>query len=718
MAPSATLRKPFSQRLDDPDQSVLHQHSHGELGEQVSPHTMSVAVDHAHIQLIQQVQHELRTPVHGLLNLVDDLRTELRTVPIEDRATRRSLLNKVESLAGLGERLQNVLDDFRDFATETIHAREAEEQHEVVPDEPVDLGELLDTVAAEAWNAQVRQIRAEDGDDARLPPPPELILQTDTSLRGWKTVVSTTLVKKLAGKLISNALRFTSEGYVEVSLSPSLASSPWNERNLDDSTASAQHFIDLVVEDSGEGMTEHFLSHRLFEPFVKANNFKAGAGLSVNLCSSIVRRMGGAMHVSSDKGRGTIVTVRLPVHSLPERIVDPAPPSQSDQLIYLYGFEGQGLQRLAQVISAQLATFGNLYCTSHIADADFLLLPKEACLQVEGGIDAILAQTKPGVKIGVLQAHEDAGIEYAAFKNGSRRPTFVTRKPFGPRCFANLLRLAEQQGDQDTRTTHETVRRKHGHLGYTAPSHPHKPDQVLPADAGSPLSKHAKLAETSDDAAVQQEVKDLHPRRMSLVDEQEKKNRDTGSCTSAGGDKLADLVVSPDAMDEVLRAPHPKPHIKPPSTPASPSKTLASSSPIAAAPRQKFSVLCCEDNPLNMRILTTMLRQAKIEFHEAVEQFKKHLPAVTLLDINMPRMMGFEACQHMRHHVAHELPPEQSAKRSFKIVAVTALSDGFHQQKGLECGMDAWFTKPLQMRKLKLDLAEWRQEFDEMVAAK
>lgn len=118
-----------------------------------------------------------------------------------------------------------------------------------------------------------------------------------------------------------------------------------------------------------------------------------------------------------------------------------------------------------------------------------------------------------------------------------------------------------------------------------------------------------------------------------------------------------------------------------------------------------------------------MLRQAKIEFHEAVdgveavEQFKKHLPAVTLLDINMPRMMGFESCQLMRRHVAEELSAEQSAKRSFKIVAVTALSDGFHQQKGMECGMDDWFTKPLQMRKLKLGLAEWKKEFEDLVAS-
>lgn len=739
MPAASAPRPPFSQRLNEPNQ---HASEHSQFGEQVSPHTMSAAVDQAHIQLIQQVQHELRTPVHGLLGLVEDLRAELRAAPIEDKATRRSLLIKTESLAGLGERLQNVLDDFRDFAAETVHAGEAEEEHEVFPEEPVDLGDLLDTVASEAWNAQVRQIRAEDGDDARLPPPPELILQTDTSLRGWKTVVSTQLIKKLAHKLISNALRFTTEGYVEVSLSPSVATSPSFEEDVSfPASASApglsvdKHYLDLVVEDSGEGMTEHFLSHRLFEPFVKADNFKAGAGLSVNLCSTIVRQMGGSMHVSSDKGRGTIVTVKIPVESLPDHCKQPAPPSQSDQLIYLYGFEGPGLQRLAQVISAQLATFGNLYCTSHIQDADFLLLPKEVCATVEGGVEAILAQTKPAVKIGVLQAHEDQGIEYAAFKNGSRRPTFVTRKPFGPRCFANLLRLAEQEGGEDTRTASETVRQEHGHLGYTAPVNPDNPDQVLPEGSGTPLAERAELAKSSTDDAEKEEYKDLLPRRMSLVGEQEKKNSEDGSFLPSG-DKLADLVLSPGAMDEVLRAPKPRPTIRPPPTPPI---TADDSSPSASAPdassstihpsrssslrRRKFSVLCCEDNPLNMRILTTMLRQAKIEFHEAVdgveavEQFKKHLPTVTLLDINMPRMMGFEASELMRKHIKEELREdvEEGGKGKYRIVAVTALSDRFHQQRGLKCGMDAWFTKPLQMRQLKSDLAEWKETFEEAI---
>ena len=127
----------------------------------------------------------------------------------------------------------------------------------------------------------------------------------------------------------------------------------------------------------------------------------------------------------------------------------------------------------------------------------------------------------------------------------------MTRKPFGPRCFANLLRLAEQEGEEDTRTASETVRHEHGHLGYTAPIDPENPDEVLPEGSGTPLAKRAELARTSSDSDKQEENKDLLPRRMSLVAEQEKRNCDQGS-SLPNGEKLADLVVSPHAMDEFI----------------------------------------------------------------------------------------------------------------------------------------------------------------------
>lgn len=88
-------------------------------------------------------------------------------------------------------------------ASETISAREEEHKRDVTPNEEVDLGELMDEVATGVWEKQIQSIRAENGSDARIPPPPELILTIDTSLRGCKSVVSSKILKTVSHKLIS-----------------------------------------------------------------------------------------------------------------------------------------------------------------------------------------------------------------------------------------------------------------------------------------------------------------------------------------------------------------------------------------------------------------------------------------------------------------------------------------------------------------------------------
>ncbi len=287
-------------------------------------------------------------------------------------------------------------------------------------------------------------------------------------------------MKKLMHKLIANSLRFTKEGYVEVSVMPGIDESQYGgeggfaerpdtpvalvDGSHDASAADAgkeetaetaapkqskiteedirDDRITIVLEDTGEGMTSSFLHEQLFAPFQKADQFKAGAGLSMTLCASLVRKLKGRMHITSDVGRGTVVTVTIPVKHqrgdiTPNREI---PPSNVDRLVYLYGFEGQGMQRLAQAISAQLATFGNFYTTTSIADCDYILLPEEKVLQTDGGAEAVLSKCRRGVKVGVLQAHEDAGIERAAWLHRSAgEPVYVTRKPFGPKAFAALL---------------------------------------------------------------------------------------------------------------------------------------------------------------------------------------------------------------------------------------------------------------------------------------
>lgn len=114
-----------------------------------------------------------------------------------------------------------------------------------------------------------------------------------------------------------------------------------------------------------------------------------------------------------------------------------------------------------------------------------------------------------------------------------------------------------------------------------------------------------------------------------------------------------------------------------------------------------FTVLVVEDNPLNARIMTTMLKRAKMNYiladngKEGVELFQKHLPILVLLDINMPVMNGFEACKAMR---AIQSP------YSHRIIAITALSSEAEKREGKECGMDEWLTKPTRMAPLMRDI--------------
>lgn len=68
----------------------------------------------------------------------------------------------------------------------------------------------------------------------------------------------------------------------------------------------------LVVEDTGEGMSEEVLE-RAFEPFYSTRDLHDGAGLGLSAVHGAVTQMGGDVRIESDPGRGTRVTIRLPL---------------------------------------------------------------------------------------------------------------------------------------------------------------------------------------------------------------------------------------------------------------------------------------------------------------------------------------------------------------------------------------------------------------------
>jgi two-component system, cell cycle response regulator len=103
-------------------------------------------------------------------------------------------------------------------------------------------------------------------------------------------------------------------------------------------------------------------------------------------------------------------------------------------------------------------------------------------------------------------------------------------------------------------------------------------------------------------------------------------------------------------------------------------------------------ILVVDDVPANIKLLEAKLASeyydvitAKDGF-EALKQVKDHKPDLVLLDVMMPGMDGFEACQKMK------ADPEIS---HIPVVMVTALSEKADRLKGLEAGADDFITKPI-----------------------
>ncbi len=107
-------------------------------------------------------------------------------------------------------------------------------------------------------------------------------------------------LKQILLNLLSNAVKFTPEGGTV----------------LMQLRAPASESVDFVVRDTGIGIDPADLP-RLMKPFEQAtggySRRNGGTGLGLPLVDSLVRLQGGTLEIDSAIGKGTIVTVRLPL---------------------------------------------------------------------------------------------------------------------------------------------------------------------------------------------------------------------------------------------------------------------------------------------------------------------------------------------------------------------------------------------------------------------
>ncbi len=223
-------------------------------------------------QFVTSMSHELRTPLNAIIGLTDMLVTNAVRFGTEKAQEPLQRVNRA------GTHLLGLINQVLDLSK--IEAGKLE-----LNPQTVQLAPLINEVTGTAGQL------AEQNKN-------RLIVDTQEDL-GALTVDSMRLQQILLN-LLSNACKFTKEGEVRL-----------RARRV----ANGRDWIELAVADTGIGMTPEQQT-KLFEEFTQADATTAqrfgGTGLGLALSRKLARMMGGDVTVTSEPGKGSVFTVRLP----------------------------------------------------------------------------------------------------------------------------------------------------------------------------------------------------------------------------------------------------------------------------------------------------------------------------------------------------------------------------------------------------------------------
>ena len=113
------------------------------------------------------------------------------------------------------------------------------------------------------------------------------------------------------------------------------------------------------------------------------------------------------------------------------------------------------------------------------------------------------------------------------------------------------------------------------------------------------------------------------------------------------------------------------------------------------SPMENKTVLVIEDNALNMKLVTTLLKVGKYDIIEALDAEKgiqlarESKPDLILMDIQLPGMDGLNATRIIK---------EEPSLKNVKILALTSHAMDGDDKKAREAGCDGYITKPIDTK--------------------
>ncbi|KAI8210096.1 Peroxide stress-activated histidine kinase mak1 [Colletotrichum sp. SAR 10_76] len=608
-------------------------------------------VDKAKSDLLSSLSHELRSPLHGIL-----LGAELmQDTPLD--AFQGDVLHSVETC---GKTLLDTMDHLLDYSK---------------------LGNFLrPTVGRQnsASGTEDRGLRTSDKNhniEAGM-----MSLSRNVNI----DVLAEEVIESIILNILGNALKYTTRGFINV-----------NVLQVESSIQGSRE-IQIVVADSGKGMSEDYLRYHLYAPFHQEDTLSAGTGVGLSLVKEVVTRLGGSIQVQSKVNRGTKVTVKLPLQqasppspktSIPKTVNFDEFRAQVSELkglrVRLLGFPTRIGTNIEDELSANVLSEHALleglcreWLQMHVIDESSLdkLLP-DLILATERNLDRLLYERRHhGVSTPVVVVCRNALIA----RQLATSPRFTGRRvvfefvsqPIGPRKLARILLLSFRRWTKLQASAIMTP---------TALS-------LASAEPGRFDGKsRLESRDFQSTSAMSTEAIPDKTEYFGATDVAATYSTDTIKQAETEEDKTMTLPERPGPRSSTPTPGNPEPRQSP-----------------NESDRDPDLFLLVDDNAINLRILSEYMKKlghkytTAMDGKQAVEAFRKSEGRYKciFMDISMPVMDGFEATREIRVFETRKNIPR------CQVFALTGLASASAQEEAFASGIDLFLTKPVKLKEL------------------